>query len=56
MWNLKIKTNLQNGNILPGIEHKLVVIKGERGGGVNQECGVNSAHDHIQSKHAGGTV
>ena len=37
MWNLKImiQMNLQNRNRFTEIENKLMVTKGERGGGVN---------------------
>ena len=44
MWNLKKwykRTYLQNRNRLTDIESKLTVTKGERGGGINWEFGIN---------------
>ena len=43
-WNLKRWykwTYLQNRNRLTGIENKLIVTKGEEGGGINWEYGIN---------------
>ena len=44
MWNLKKWykwSYLQNRNGLTDIENKLMVTKGERGGGINWEFGIN---------------
>ena len=53
MWNLKKWykwTYLQNRNRVTDVEHKLMVTKGESGGGINWEIGIDIWHSrHIKS-------
>ena len=44
MWNLKKGyewTSLQNRNRVTDVENKLTVTKGEKGGGINWEIGID---------------